>query len=54
MRASSLETARLTPDADSPSTSPARVKLPVSTTAAKTLMPESSLPSKPTVPSFDF
>jgi hypothetical protein len=30
------------------------VKLPVSTTAARTLMPESSLPSKPIALSFDF
>jgi hypothetical protein len=54
MRFSSRETDRLTPDADNPSTSPARVKLPVSTTAASTLIPESNLPSNPIGSTFAF
>jgi cytosine/adenosine deaminase-related metal-dependent hydrolase len=50
MRASSRDTERLTPDADKPSTSPARVKLPVSATAASTLIPASSRPSNIALP----
>jgi hypothetical protein len=45
MRSSSLETDRLTPDADRPSKSAARVKLPLSTTAASTVTPDNNLPS---------
>src|ERR1700758_439933 len=46
MRISSRAIARLTPDWVRPNASPARTKLPVSTTAAITPTPPSSLPSK--------
>ena len=45
MRASSRETARLTPDGVRPSASAARTKLPPSTTAVSTLTPFSNRPS---------
>src|SRR5246127_3789843 len=46
MRISSRAIARLTPDWVRPNASPARAKFPVSTTAAITPTPASSLPSK--------
>src|ERR1700739_3289266 len=52
MRISSRAIARLTPDWVRPNASPARAKFPVSTTAAITPTPPSSLPSRPMMISY--